>query len=352
MSKKLFSFLKKWEYWPSSYFYIPLLPYAFYLAIKSKSFGFFSAVNPVIEGSGNGLESKFATVKLIPKIFRPQTIFVKKNSHFKKVLLQIQQNSISYPLIIKPDIGFRGLLVKKITSKKALEIYLKKYNSINLLIQEFVNYTNECGILYYKIPGEEKGVITSLTFKSYLKVIGDGKSTILELATVNDRSKHYIVNIKQLNINILDKIPSINEEIILNYIGNHCKGTKFINANHLIDFKLTEVLNRINTQIPGWYYGRIDLKYQSFEELLEGRNFKILEINGIISEPTHIYDMSKGSYFLALSSIKKHWKILYKIATINHKKYKIPYTNLSYFLQLCNRYFNYTKHIKKLTSAN
>ena len=38
-----FKKITNWEYWPSYLFYGPLLPYAFYLAIKAKSFGFFSA---------------------------------------------------------------------------------------------------------------------------------------------------------------------------------------------------------------------------------------------------------------------------------------------------------------------
>ena len=52
-----FKKLTNWEYWPSYMFYVPVVPYAIYLALKSRSFGFFSAVNPAIEGSGNGLES-------------------------------------------------------------------------------------------------------------------------------------------------------------------------------------------------------------------------------------------------------------------------------------------------------
>jgi len=143
----------QWEYWPSYMFYVPLLPYAFYLAIKSRSFGFFSAVNPSIEGSGNGLESKYKTLQLIPKEYIPTSVFVIKNQKFEKTLTDIKNEKIGFPLIIKPNIGFRGLLVKKINSERELQNYLKKYNTIDLIIQEFIAYKNECGIFYYKIPG-------------------------------------------------------------------------------------------------------------------------------------------------------------------------------------------------------
>lgn len=342
-----FETITNWEYWPSFMFYVPLLPYAFYLAIKSRSFGFFSAVNPSIDGSGNGLESKYKTTLLIPSEYKPKTIFIPKNKSIIKIFENLENEKIIFPLIIKPDIGFRGLLVKKINSKEELSIYLKKYNSIDLIIQEFIGFKNECGIFYYRIPGKKNGVITSITLKKYLSVIGDGKSTVLTLINKNERAKKYYKLILELNKDNLNSIPPKNEEVILNVIGNHSKGTEFINGNHLINKDLENTLNKINLNIKGWYFGRIDIKYNLFEELLEGKNLKILEINGVIAEPTHIYDASKGSYFGALKSIKKHWGIIYKIGVKNNKINQIEFTNLRY---LINIYFKYKRYLKKVIS--
>lgn len=55
-------------------FYIPNLPYAFYLAAKAKHAAFFSAANPSIKSSGNGTESKFTTLGLIPDKYKPKSI--------------------------------------------------------------------------------------------------------------------------------------------------------------------------------------------------------------------------------------------------------------------------------------
>ena len=338
-----------WEYWPSYMFYVPVVPYALYLAIKSRSFGFFSAVNPAIEGSGNGLESKYKTVQLVPKKYSPETIFVKKGETIEDVLPKILIHHIKFPLIIKPDIGFRGLLVKKINSEEELSAYIKKYNSINLIVQELIDYNNECGIFYYKIPGENKGSITSITLKKYLTVVGDGKSTLLELIKNDKRAKVYIQLISELNKDKLATVPSESEEIILNIIGNHSKGTQFINGNHLISEELIEILDDLSSNIEGWHYGRVDIKYKSFNELLKGQNFKIIEINGIISEPTHIYDASSVSYLSALKAIKDHWKLAYIIGVHNHKSNNIPYTNLKY---LINLYSNYKKYLKKVSDLN
>jgi len=338
-----------WEYWPSYMFYVPVVPYALLLAIKSRSFGFFSAVNPAIEGSGNGLESKYKTVQLVPKKYSPETIFVKKGETIEDVLPKILIHHIKFPLIIKPDIGFRGLLVKKINSEEELSAYIKKYNSINLIVQELIDYNNECGLFYHKIPGENKGSITSITLKKYLTVVGDGKSTLLELIKNDKRAKVYIELISELNKDKLATVPSESEEIILNIIGNHSKGTQFINGNHLISEELTEILDDLSSNIEGWHYGRVDIKYNSFNELLKGQNFKIIEINGIISEPTHIYDPLKGNYFSALKAIKDHWKLIYIISVKNNKLNNASFTNLGYLIKL---YFNFKKYLKKVSDLN
>ena len=338
-----------WEYWPSYMFYLPVVPYAFYLALKSRSFGFFSAVNPCMEGSGHGFESKYDTVQLLPEKYKPKTIFIKTGDKISTILPKLITHTIKFPLIIKPDIGFRGLLVKKINSEKELTKYINKYNSINLIIQEFIEYKNECGIFYHRIPGEKSGTITSITLKKYLTVIGNGKSSILELITNDDRAKIYLTLISELNKDKLHFIPLQNEEIILNVIGNHSKGTQFINGNHLINNRLTSFLDDLNYGIKGWYYGRVDIKYNNFEELIKGKNLKIIEINGIISEPTHIYDASKGTYFKALKAIKNHWKLTYIIGVKNKKLNNVNFTNLSY---LINLYFSYKKYLKKVSALS
>ena len=342
-------FLKNWEYWPSYMFYVPLLPYAFYLAIKAKSFGFFSAVNPSIEGSGNGLESKYKTIKLLPRKYKPKSVFVKKQETIENILNELKIEQIRYPLIIKPDIGFRGLLVKKIDSEKSLISYLNKFNSINLIIQEFIDFKNECGIFYHRIPGTKKGKITSITLKKYLSVFGDGKSTLKTLIKENDRAQKYIDLILELNSDKLEFIPLKNEEVVLNVIGNHSKGTQFINGNHLISRDLENTFDFINSEITGWYYGRLDLKYKSFDDLLKGENFKILEINGVIAEPTHVYDSLSGSYFSALKTIKQHWKTIFEIGTKNNELNNVPYSDFKNLIDVYFRYKNYIKKVKKLT---
>ena len=107
-------------------FYIPNIPFAFYHAIKAKNLVFYTAVNPAIENSGIGTESKYKTMQLIPKEYLPATLFHEANSDISESIKKIKALNISYPLIAKPDSGLRGLVVKKIESESERKNYLKK----------------------------------------------------------------------------------------------------------------------------------------------------------------------------------------------------------------------------------
>ena len=329
-------------------FYLPNVPYAFYLAYKAKHLAFFSAANPCIKSSGNGTESKYETILLVPEKHRPKSVLIKPNTDFEIVCKNIQEQKINFPLIAKPDIGFRGLLVEKITSKDALKNYLEKY-TINIIIQEFLDYENECGIFYHRNPKNDSGKISSLTLKRFLSVTGDGTSTLKELILADERAKLYIELFSKIHQDKLTEIPIKNKVIKLTAIGNHSKGTQFINGNHLISDKLTTTFDKLSKSIPGWYYGRIDLKYNTFEELEEGIDFKILEINGIIAEPTHIYDSQNYTYLKALKAIRTHWKSLFTIAITNHRNFNTPYKDSISFLNEIILLKKYTKKIKRLS---
>ena len=146
-----------------------------------------------------------------------------------------------------------------------------------------------------------------------------------------------------------NSIPLKGQEIKLTAIGNHSKGTQFINGNDLISSKLEETFDELSNNINGWFYGRVDIKYNTFDELENGENFKILEVNGILAEPTHIYDSENYSYFKALKAIRTHWKSLYDIATTNHKDYNIPYKSSRKFIDEMFELRNYTKKIANLS---
>jgi hypothetical protein len=332
-------------------FYAPLAPFYIYATIKAKHLVSYLIANPSMKYSGCGTESKFETVQLIPQQYKPKTIFVSEDNNFNDVLVSIERTAIKFPLIAKPDIGFRGYLVKKIDTQNDLKIYLKK-NKIDIIIQEFIDYENECGLFYYRIPGEVEGKITSITLKKFLTVTGDGISSLSELILADQRAYLYYNLLQNIHKEKMYEIPNKGVQIKLTVIGNHSKGTQFINGNHLISKNLELMMDILSKQIDNWYYGRLDIKYHTFEELTAGKNFKILEINGIISEPTHIYDPTNATYFGALKSIRKHWVIIYTIAKKNHEISNIPYPKFIPYYKDMMWLRKYSKKLIKLNKLN
>ena len=351
MSAKTFlTKLTQWEYWPTYMFYLPLVPYYIIKALQARNAIFYLATNPAFKYSGNGTESKYKTILLIPEKYRPKTVFIKTGQDIETTKNQILNATIDFPLIAKPDIGFRGFLVQKIDSIEALEIYLNK-NDVDVIIQEFIEYKNECGIFYSRIPNQNKGKVTSLTLKKFLTITGDGTSTLSDLILKDQRASIYYNYLESIHEEQMSLILEKGENKIVSVIGNHARGTQFINGNHLIDSQLEQMMDALNKQINGWYYGRIDLKYDTLEKVKQGVDFKILEINGIISEPTHIYDPTSGaSYLDAVNSIKGHWSIMNKIARNNHAEFKIAYPKFLPYLKEILWLRTYAKKIKRLNT--
>ncbi|MGB5464426.1 MAG: hypothetical protein WBM92_13765 [Aureibaculum sp.] len=349
--RSFFTKITHWEHWPTFMFYFPLTPFFLYSGIKGKHPLCFLTTNPAIKHSGDGTESKFETINLIPKNLKPIGVLISTKENLKDALLKIKQAGIEFPLIAKPDIGFRGFLVKKIDSKTALKTYLEKY-PINIIIQEFVDLPNECGIFYHRIPDEDKGKITSITLKKFLTVTGNGSSSLSDLILADERAYLYYDLLQNIHKEKMLSIPVKGEKIRLTVIGNHSKGTQFINGNHLITKDLELMFDNLTKQINHWYYGRLDIKYDTFEKLIQGKDFKIIEMNGIISEPTHIYDPNNISYFGALKSIKEHWKIIFRISKKNHDLFNIPYPKLKPYLKNVLWLRRHSKELNRLNKLS
>jgi hypothetical protein len=144
--------------------------------------------------------------------------------------------------------------------------------------------------------------------------------------------------------NKLQEVLSDGEEFLLVPYGNHVRGAKFVDVSHLIDEQLTNSIDAVCRQVDGFYYGRMDVRYNTWEELREGKKFSIIELNGAGSEPTHIYD-PKHSIFFAWKEIIRHLNILWKISRINHKRLKKPYMKIKAGLQMLRDNKQYVKLI-------
>jgi hypothetical protein len=313
----------RWEFWPWRLVYIPVAVYWFFLAIKAKGWVFFSAANPAMRFGGLVAYSKSGVNQLIPDQYIPKTIYV--NAEKDNVPQKIQEAELIFPLILKPDVGERGRGVEIVRTKELLSAALQK-RSGDFLVQEYADLPMELGVMYSRHPDEESGKITSVVIKEFPKVTGNGTSTLQELI-LGDLRARLSFNVHEIRFaNKLQSVPEKGEEVQLVHIGNHRLGTIFYNGEHLIDEELEQVFENVAKQIPGFFVGRFDLRTVSIAELKKG-NFVILEVNGVNSEPCHIFHPDR-SLFLAWRDLFKHWKRIAEISIANHKR-GVPYASYS-----------------------
>lgn len=278
------------------------------------------------------MESKKEIYDLIPKEFYPATLLFRAGTDGAEVVQAIEDSQLSMPLIAKPDIGMRGLQVKKITSVEELCAYASRCK-VDFLVQEYVPYENEVGIFYYRYPDEKHGYISGIVGKELLTIVGDGVSTVEQLL---QKDKRYVLQLPVLHKTYKHKMQQVLEpgqRFLMVPYGNHARGAKFVDITCQADDQLINTIDRICSKVDGFYFGRLDIRYNTWQELKEGRNFSIIELNGAGSEPTHIYD-PQHSLFYAWKEIIRHWVILQRISIYNHKISGLPYMSTSSGLKM------------------
>jgi len=310
--------LLHWEYWNSKIIYAPLYPYWLWLSIKARSLYFLTAANPSIRNGGFIMERKSDVYNLLPAHTYPKTVRFEAGISAANILDKITSAGITYPFIAKPDIGERGLAVKKINDEAALETYAQ-HMSMPFLVQEYIDYPYEAGIFYYRPHDNETGSITGIVNKEPVTVKGDGIHTVAQLVKQN---KRYILQWKQineLNCKLMHHVPAEGEEVLLVPYGNHSRGSLFTDISQRATPQLCSAIDNICRNIPGFHYGRLDIKFRDWESLERGEDIAIIELNGSGSEPTHIYD-PQHSIFFAWREIIRHWDMLYAISKENNKR--------------------------------
>lgn len=337
--KRFFQKIFNWERWPFFILYAPLAPMWAWYCLRSGSWWFFSSSNPTLTFGGFEGESKKEMYDQLPPDTVPKTIYIVHDLPFDEVKKKVCEAGFTYPFVVKPDVGMRGILFRKINKEEQF----KKYHEnipVEYIVQELVEFPLEISVFYYRYPDQQQGHITGFIQKNLMTVTGDGKSTLMELILRHPRAKFRLKEMKRRHEHRLDRVLAEGENFYLSYAGNHFRGASFIDLTEQIDHKLLTVFDRLSHYTDKFYYGRYDIKCNSVEELKEGKNFSILEFNGSGSEPIHVYDADL-SLFGAYRVILKHWRILYHISKHNHRN-GVPYWSFNKgrkFLRDAKRHF-------------
>ncbi len=309
--------ISSFEFWPGWLFYIPVVLFWTLMGLRFRSFTLPTAANPRVETGGLCGESKSSILDQAGPVARawiaPYVVMVTGDDDLRRARAALAEAGLSLPVVVKPDIGCNGTGVRRADSIEALAASLDSFpRDVALVLQELIPHEGEAGIFYVRRPDQAEGCITSLTLKSAPRIIGDGVSTVRALILADERSGQipgiYLPRLAHRH----DEVLPAGRELALVFAGNHCKGSIFADGGRDVTAALTRQIDRIMRDIPDFHFGRIDVKFHGLGALRAGEGFRIIEINGVGSEATHIWD-SSTSLAKAYRDQIMHYRLAFEI---------------------------------------
>lgn len=266
-------------------------------------------------GIGSKLESQMAFDQTF---FLPsELIDANATVDQKKHQMQAFAERHGFPLIIKSDVGCVGKGVARLSTQADIDAKAPLLLG-HFILQKFTPFPFECGVFYTRLNGEPR--ITGINKKHFPTVIGNGKHTIETLAKSHPRfTHHWNAFLQEHDLN--EVLPD-GEEKRLSFIGSHTLGCKFTDDGYLHTPELEAAIFNLFESQPGFNFGRVDIKAAS-EEAVKRGEFVVIEVNGVASLPTHMFD-PKFKLLQAYKIFLAHGKLLAKIARENrHQDAKI-----------------------------
>ncbi len=308
-----------WEFWPLWLFQLPVVLHWLWLGVRFRHWTLFTAANPGIPAGGFLLESKsqilssIAEPGVVPR-FSKLDLPDSESERVDLVARSHEQLGLGFPVVGKPDVGERGEGVTILRDAEALREWAVEAPR-EAILQEYA-FGAEFGVFYVRRPGEASGTIFSITRKQFPEIVGDGQRTVEELILADDRAVCMAPLYLEKNVDRLETIPAQGERLRLVEIGNHCRGAVFRDGRSLATPALARRIDEIAKSFDGFFFGRFDLRTESEETLCAGVDLRILELNGVTSEATHIYEPG-ASLLEAYRTLFAQWRLCFEIGAAN-----------------------------------
>ncbi|MDZ7816745.1 MAG: VTT domain-containing protein [Planctomycetota bacterium] len=317
-----------YEFWPPWLFYIPVFCWYMLLSIRYFSLTLPTASNPSVYSGGLLYESKSSILELVSDEHRdlvaPYIVLERSSADAqtlaKTALKRIHGAGFGLPVVAKPDIGQRGAGVQPVRDEAKLIRYIENFpQNSKLMLQKLVEYENEAAVLYYVMPSQENGEISSVTLKYFPQVTGDGERTLEQLVRDDPRACKIAHIYLDRHDDRREQVLEKGENFLLVFSGSHCQGAVFKDGTDMVSPQMRETFGEIVSGMEEFYYGRFDLRFSSLEELKQGKGFQIVEINGAGGEPTHIWDASTPIW-AAYGALFRQFSVLFRLGAANRRR--------------------------------
>jgi hypothetical protein len=314
------------EFWPGWLFYLPVVMQWIALGLRHGDFSLPTAANPAIEAGGLCGESKTSILDQMKgparDLLAPYCCFLtgaESGGDLGAEEAAMAAAGLAFPVVAKPDVGCNGTGVRVIRDRAGLASYLAAFpRQAGVVLQALVEHPGEAGIFYIREPGQARGRITSITLKSVPSVVGDGRSTLRALILADPRLGRMTHLFFPRLADRLDDVPDSGRVVQLTFVGNHCKGSTFRDGREHATAELNNCIERLARALPSFHFGRFDLRFRSLAELRRGTGFTIIEINGVGSEATHIWD-PRMRLSQAYATQFEHYRAAFEIGALNRR---------------------------------
>jgi hypothetical protein len=157
-----------------------------------------------------------------------------------------------------------------------------------------------------------------MTLKVFPHLTGDGRQTLDQLIGADPRARRLADLYRERHRERLDEVLAEGELFPLVFAGNHCQGTIFKDGSHLVTPELERRIDEISRSIPGFFFGRYDIRFTALEGFLRAEDLSIVEINGASAEATHIWDAS-ATLLDAYATLFEQFRIVFTIGAANRR---------------------------------
>lgn len=285
----------RFEFWPGWLFHAPVVAHWIALGLRHGDMSLPTAANPRISLGGLCGESKgdiLDQVRAPGRAWLARHVRVRAAPGAARVAAaQLAAAGLDWPLVAKPDIGCNGTGVRLLRDAAGLDDYIAGFPpGAAFLLQDYVPFEGEAGLFWVRHPDAAAGRITSLTLKASPVMVGDGRRSLRQLVLDDPRTGLVPgLYLPRLGARAA-RVPAAGERVKLVFVGNHCKGALFRDGAAQITPALTASVARIAASLPQFHFGRLDVRFESLAALRRGVGFRVIEINGVGSEATHVWD--------------------------------------------------------------
>lgn len=299
--------------------YVPLLFHLIWLMLRFRSVTLFTAANPGIANGGAAGESKSASLEKLRRLegVVPEYLVVPANLEPSARLRSVQQwmerRQVSFPIVLKPDVGERGRAVAVARDHDELVQGLRRMRE-RAIVQCFVD-GGEFGIFYLRMPKEPVGQILSITEMIHPTVVGNGRTTLGDLLRAGPWIAARAAAQGVFDAARLRSVPAAGERVHLFELGFYSHDAVFVDRRDLRTPALERRIETISRSHPGFFIGRFDVIAPNADAVRVAR-FKVIELNGVVSEQTHIYDPATG-IVQAFRVLRRQWSNAFSIGAAN-----------------------------------